>query len=270
MDWEDNDVSCPSCGDHFPRINGVPYLLSEAGQLLDDVNQEDSQYQQDMFHKRTPVARIASFAAEVISSEYQPYRQMQSFIYAIPSEAVVVEFGSGNRRLLPHRINVDLFPFPNVDIVSDITATYFAKETIDYLILDTVLEHVPEPQSVVNEIYRVLKPGGKVICISPWIFPYHGYPRNYYNISMDGLEYLFRKFSKRKIEINAGPTAALTNLISEYFTLAIVGNKKGLQYTAFKGLSLLPIFLFKFLDRFWSRNGVGRRISSCLSLVAEK
>jgi hypothetical protein len=115
------------------------------------------------------------------------------------------------------------------------------------IILEAVLEHLKDPMAVVQEIYRVLKHRGEAICISPFIFPCHGYPAHYCNFSKDGLEMLFNKFSRCSIEMNIGPTSAIANLISDYFALALSGNSK-FMYTLFKGLSLLPIFYLKFFD----------------------
>ena len=135
--------------------------------------------------------------------------------------------------------------------------------------IDTVLEHVPEPQKVVDEIFRVLKPGGKVICLAPFIFPYHAYPKHYFNFSKDGLEHLFRAFSKRRIEMNMGPTSALINMISEYVGVAAGGDNKFL-YSLGKGLALAPLFVLKYLDRLWAGSPQAKNISSVLTIWAEK
>lgn len=229
----------------------------------------DSQFQHDRMHGATFMARMNNLGRKIISSEYRPKDHIAEFVRNIPAGAVAVELGSGNRRLRDDLINVDLFLFPNVDIVADIAETPFKNDSVDCLILDSVLEHIPEPHTVIGEIYRILKPGGRVICIVPWVFPYHGYPKNYFNISGDGLEYLLRNFSDCKIEMDIGPTSALTNLLSEYFAVALSGNHKSL-YTAFKGLALLPIFLLKYIDRLWYPSAKATRIASCLCAIAKK
>jgi ubiquinone/menaquinone biosynthesis C-methylase UbiE len=132
-----------------------------------------------------------------------------------------------------------------------------------------VLEHVSEPHLVISEVNRILRPGGQVVCVVPWVFPYHGYPKNYFNISKDGLESLFKDFSECRIEMNMGPTSALTNLISEYVAIAFSG-KRNISYSFFKGLALSPIFLLKLLDKFWSRSSKATRIAATLCALAKK
>lgn len=65
-----------------------------------------------------------------ISSDYTPVDHLKEFIQEIPSGAVVVELGSGNRRLRDDILNLGLFGFPNADIMSDIQETSLAEATV--------------------------------------------------------------------------------------------------------------------------------------------
>jgi SAM-dependent methyltransferase len=224
---------------------------------------EDMLFQSDQMFNTTLTAKIYNLGKKIVSSDYQPKKHLEEFIFAIEPDAVVAELGSGNRRLTPNIINIDLFPFPNVDIIADITKTPLDSNSIDYLIIDAVLEHVPEPHKVVEEIYRIVKPGGAVYCLVPFVYPYHGYPHNYFNFSKDALDFLFRSFSSCSVEIARGPTSALTNLISEYIAVGLSG-KSTMLYTFWKGVSLAPIFLLKYLDFFWNSTGPGVRIANAL------
>lgn len=54
----------------------------------------------------------------------------------------------------------------------------FKDNTFDIVIMIEVLEHVIDDERVINEIYRVLKPGGKLIVTAPnKLFPFetHGF-----------------------------------------------------------------------------------------------
>jgi len=51
----------------------------------------------------------------------------------------------------------------------DITAGLpYTDNTFDYILCAEVLEHMKDPQALVNEIYRVLKPDGIVIIATPF------------------------------------------------------------------------------------------------------
>jgi SAM-dependent methyltransferase len=228
----------------------------------------DSQFQSDEMFNRTLAAKLYNAGKRFVNSEYMHQNHVDAFLSTIGHGKIVIELGSGNRRLHKDIINLDLFRFPNVDIVGDVAKIPLKECSVDFIILDTVLEHVPEPHAVVNETYRILKENGQIITIVPWVFPYHGYPKNYFNISEDGLQCLFRKFSECNVYMSIGPTCALTNLISEYFAVAF-SSKNKMAYTFFKGLSLLPICFLKYFDRLWSSEE-SKRISSTLCAIAKK
>ncbi|HEV7744161.1 MAG TPA: methyltransferase domain-containing protein [Pyrinomonadaceae bacterium] len=229
----------------------------------------DAEFQAAQMYNNTLAARLFNAGRRVISSEYMVIDHVSELLKQTAADKVIIELGSGNRRLRADVINVDLFPFPNVDVVTDITATPFPDDSVDVVVLDSVLEHVADPWTVVGEIHRVLKVGGSVVCITPFVFPYHGYPNHYWNFSKDGLEVLFKGFSSCRVESSLGPTCAVVNLTAEYFAVAISGSSAFL-YTLTKGIALLPIFLLKYVDRLWSPSGRGLRIASHLCAVATK
>jgi SAM-dependent methyltransferase len=229
----------------------------------------DAEFQAEQMFNSTVTSRLFNAGRRVVSSEYMVKNHVAELLSRTEAGKVIVELGSGNRRLNNDVINVDLFSFPNVDVVADIVAIPFPDESVDVVILETVLEHVADPHAVVAEVHRILKPGGSVVCATPFVFPYHGYPNHYWNFSKDGLEVLFKRFSSCQIEISLGPTSALINLTAEYFAVAISGDNTFL-YTLTKGIALLPIFLLKYLDRLWRPSGRGHRIASHLCAVATK
>lgn len=75
-----------------------------------------------------------------------------------------------------------------VDILSDITAIPEPDGSFDAILCSEVLEHVPDPQSALNEFTRLLRPGGRLILTAPlasWVHfaPYHyctGFSRYWY------------------------------------------------------------------------------------------
>lgn len=253
-----DQLSCGRCACSYPIVGGVPHFFSGHLKMTEDLS-----FQADQMFNATLTAKIYNLGKKIVSSDYQPKHHLAEFVSAIKPGSLVVELGSGSRRLTPDIINIDLFPFPNVDIVADAAKTPLGSETVDYMVIDTVLEHVPEPHRVVDEIFRITKPGGEIYCVAPFVFPYHGYPHNYFNFSKDALEFLFRNFSQCSVEIARGPTSALTNLLSEYVAVILAG-KSAMQYTFWKGVALAPIFLLKYLDLFWDTKGAGVRIASTL------
>lgn len=271
LNFTDAAFECEQCGVTFPVRGGIAdFLDQEAKDLCISANPNDLKFQEEQMLNSSITAKLYNIGSSIISCDYTPFDQLERFVDDIDKNAIFVELGSGNRHLRGDCINLDIFPFKNVDILTDVKKTPFSDNTVDFAVIDAVLEHVPEPHAVVNEIYRIMKPGGSVFCVVPFIHPYHGYPKNYFNISKDGLSYLFRHFSRCEIGSYRGPTSAIINLIAEYVVIAFSGNEKGFMYTMLRAGALFPIFLLKYLDRLWNPKGGSLRISNALYAIVTK
>jgi SAM-dependent methyltransferase len=104
-------------------------------------------------------------------------------------------------------LDIDIQRHP--EIVGDAHHLPFADGAFNSVSCDAVLEHVPEPQQVVEEMYRVLKPGGGVVMYVPFLYPYHASPDDYYRFTETGIRYLCRNFAEitiRPCEGYAGTT----------------------------------------------------------------
>src|SRR5215470_11662709 len=91
--------------------------------------------------------------------------------------AIVLDVGGRlqpYRELLPNSIrywSVDLRPSELVSAVANAESLPFPNSTFDLAICTQMLEYAPCPQQVVNEIHRVLAPGGTLLLSAPSIFP---------------------------------------------------------------------------------------------------
>jgi SAM-dependent methyltransferase len=118
------------------------------------------------------------------------------------------------------------------------------------------LEHVPYPQEVINEFYRILKPKGRLFLTTPQSAEVHGYPYNFFNFTKGGLELLFKNAGFKIIELypNGGIFSEMgikiKNLLGYIFNqYFFVGRKEGkLKIITFKPLSII---LFPLLIISW-------------------
>ena len=69
----------------------------------------------------------------------------------------------------------------------------FRDASFDAVLASQVLEHVPEPAQLFQEVSRILKPGGHLILTAPHIWGIHEVPHDYFRFTSYGLEYLARK-----------------------------------------------------------------------------
>jgi SAM-dependent methyltransferase len=70
--------------------------------------------------------------------------------------------------------------YGEIDYVSDATSIPVPDATFDAVLCTEVLEHVPDPMSVVRELARILKPGGRLILSAPLGSGLHQEPFHFY------------------------------------------------------------------------------------------
>lgn len=79
------------------------------------------------------------------------------------------------------------------DFFSDSTLLPFKKNTFDTLLSTQVLEHVSDPKKAIQEMGRVLKPGGIIIISAPMTWPLHEEPYDFFRYTLHGLRHLMQK-----------------------------------------------------------------------------
>ena len=59
-----------------------------------------------------------------------------------------------------------------------------------------LLEHLPDPQRLVDELHRILRPGGRLIVSASAVFSFHEGPENYFHFAPGGFRQLFKNWSE--------------------------------------------------------------------------
>ena len=123
------------------------------------------------------------------------------------SGKLVLDYGCG---LGPYRdrierrggrwVGVDLAG-PNCSVVCDGLQLPFRDASFGGVLCAAVLEHMPEPDRTMEEVRRVLVPGGKLFGYVAFLEPLHG--MSYFHMSHLGLEYLLLKHGFRPEHIFA-------------------------------------------------------------------
>jgi SAM-dependent methyltransferase len=91
----------------------------------------------------------------------------------------------------------DISEGPGVDVVIDITNKEdLARLEFEYKCFDTifcisVLEHIPDIFSACKNLSALLRPGGALFISVPFVFRYHGYPRDFWRFTPESITYLF-------------------------------------------------------------------------------
>jgi SAM-dependent methyltransferase len=110
------------------------------------------------------------------------------------SDGLILDCGAGQRPTYhANVVNYEIMDYETTDILGVGEALPFKDNAFDAVFSLSVLEHVRDPFACRDEIARVLKPGGRLICCVPFLQPLHGYPHHYYNMTGQGLRALFER-----------------------------------------------------------------------------
>lgn len=127
-------------------------------------------------------------------------RELARLLPTLPA-GVVLDVGSRSapyRSLVPATdyLTLDIDPAIGADVVGDIHDVPRPDDSFDTIICTEVLEHCRDPQRAVDELRRLLRPGGVCVLSTRFLFLYHPTPRDYFRFTADGLSELFREWSE--------------------------------------------------------------------------
>jgi len=169
------------------------------------------------------------------------------FLSSLGEGARVVDVGSGYKRRAENVINVDIGPFPNVDIVFDGGNLPLRDGAVDGIISTAVLEHVPDATRYASELYRVLSEGGQFLITVPFMMGFHTAPSDYRRYTVFGLEALFSRFEKVEWGIECGPSSALAWMLQEWIAVFADSSKMYYLLKLVAGWLVQPIKYFDLL-----------------------
>lgn len=143
-----------------------------------------------------------------------------------------VDFGAGLSRYKQMILTkaktytaMDSFQAPGIDIVADVMSPPLKDASYDTVLCTQVLEHVKEPWVVAEHIARVLRPGGTAILTTPFMYPYHPDPQDYFRYTTAGLAYLFER-TGMTVELSQG-YCGLFGILSETIKQKYFSHYKG-------------------------------------------
>jgi SAM-dependent methyltransferase len=133
--------------------------------------------------------------------------RLKTFVTTYRTDNCVLDLGCGNSNYInyfPNRIGIDIVSKAGVNVVGDAYNLPFRADTFSMILSTEMLEHVREPQRVIDEIQRILKPEGKLVLTTRFIFPLHDTPNDFYRFTQYGLGHLFRGWSRFDIAPEIG------------------------------------------------------------------
>lgn len=173
---------------------------------------------------------VRAFVAEAPVHRTAIVAQVQAAARATRPGARVLDAGAGEAPYRPLFGHCDYVtqdwaasPHPgarSADIVADLAALPLPDGDIDLVVCTEVLEHIAEPGRALEEVARVLRPGGRLLMTVPFVVELHEEPHDYYRYTPHALRMLLSSAGFAAIEVRP--------LTGWYSTLAHVMRHNGL------------------------------------------
>ena len=134
------------------------------------------------------------------------YVYFEKMLSSQADNAKLIDLGAGPQQFkkLTSRFDVtavDKDNYEGIDVIADLNETLpFEDESVDIVLLSHTLEHIATPQYLTDECHRVLKKGGIVLAVIPFLVLEHQGPYDFYRYTQHGIEHLFKDFAKVEIE----------------------------------------------------------------------
>jgi len=151
------------------------------------------------------------------------------------------------------------------DIAADLNQPLpIASDVADTVVSLSVLEHLCEPQTMLNEAYRILKKGGAMVLHVPWQWWIHEAPHDYFRYTPHGLSYMIQKAGFGNVTIYpVGGFFTMWIMKANYFSLRLIRGPRLLRWVL--SAMLIPLwYLGQFvapyldkLDRHWELETTG-------------
>ena len=128
---------------------------------------------------------------------------LAAFAASLPADSRVLDAGAGQCRHAPlfarHRylaldntVGDPSWDYSHLHLLGDLEQLPLETAAFDAAISVVVLEHTREPQCVLRETGRVLRPGGLLLLVVPQEWEVHQAPHDYFRFTRYGVEYLLQ------------------------------------------------------------------------------
>lgn len=202
-------LQCGQCGVGFESVRGVPVLVDFEESVLERIATLDTAAESPVPER--VAGRSPRLHPQVAANLEHLARLLE------PGARVLVVGGGEDAHGLGNLISqleivsvtFDIYSSTLTDFVADAHSIPLLDQSVDCVAIQAVLEHVLEPWRVVEELYRVLRPGGVVYAETPFMQQVHEGPYDFTRFTESGHRWLFRKFEMIDSGAIGGPIMVL-------------------------------------------------------------
>ncbi len=154
---------CQTCQRSVPLQDGIPLFTEPPAGLL-------------------PSEKLARGPQVGTPWRQANWRFLEQQLRALPEEILILDVGAGRGDFADlladqNHLELDVYPYPEIDVVCDLTQTNpFRASIFDAILLMNVLEHIYDTHGLLAALATLLKPGGILILAIPFMVKMHQVP----------------------------------------------------------------------------------------------
>lgn len=176
--------------------------------------------------RRNEVRQVEALLKMALTGREHYYQAWLDLILSVPTVGPVLDLGTSEpfrkeMSVLRDRTSrpyfcLDVTSSGEVDVVGDGHHLPFAEAAIGSILCSHVLEHVKRPDMVIDEMRRVLQPGGRAYLTFLDMYPYHAKPGAYadfHRFKRDAVDLLLQEWAHFEVLSDGGLGQVLVNYV---------------------------------------------------------
>lgn len=272
---DEQTIECENCHESFDIINGIPHLLNAKSK--DDLNQfwgtgshpadnKKETKKQSLLQRIwrsipepiTPMLSVslrikAIYKTWILSNRQNKNPDILVVGTFMPARRKKTELFLETEKAYEAALRLDVSEKDGTDIIADGHRMPFPDNSFDIVVAQATMKHLMNPYSFVDEVHRVLKPGGHFYCEVAYLLAFHRWPGDYVRFTPPGIENLLKQFSVIELGFTRGPSYTVVEILTIFLASLFSFNKVSL-YSGFSKLFSWLLLPVKYLDPLFINN----------------
>lgn len=224
------------------------------------------------------MAKTTSWRKQFVQGIYATHNDSRSIREAIREillelqvEDLGLNVGCGETNLHSQVLGVDLKLGLCTSCVADGLNLPFEDRVFQVVFSQEFVEHVSDPECAVQEMARVLKPGGVLYLQVPFVIGYHPGPEDYWRFTQAGIRRLVERsgLSCERVDVAVGAGTGFYRILVE-FIAGVFDRLHNSLYIPSKAGAAVLFYPFKWLDGWLDKGRARFRIPGGHFAIARK
>ncbi len=162
----------------------------------------------DAFVTRRPTRERFFKFSSLIGKRSLTRALQYEILFDLQLQGRVLDFGGGNKALYRADLKCTHYDSVNIDPKIDPTWVIGVGDALpaeatgyDTTLAINTLEHIFEARDVINQLSRALKPGGLLLATTPFLYPIHAHPDDYFRPTPSWYRAALTKAGFKDIEV---------------------------------------------------------------------